>query len=247
MGLVPTRSGTSRIVWPSTSIVRCPAYVRAWASNSSVVWATAKAFESSRLSRAIVAAPASCTSQSPARGSAIATHSRSNRRAIERASIAIASRLSVMTCTSRLRSKRRASSSRRDNASRVPSRAAADSLLATRLTARNANRATQLCGSAMVSAPVGGRKKKLKQNIATTDVTTATHSRDVVAIRRTMSRKVVDTVAAFDTCNHPTKMSVTPATAATPTAKRATSPDPRDMMHHHSATAQRRRLVSASA
>ena len=86
---------------------------RAWSGRRRRPW------RARRLSSAIVAAPASNTSQSPARGSAIATNSRSNRRAIERASIAIASRLSVMTSTSRLRSNRRASSSRRDSASRV--------------------------------------------------------------------------------------------------------------------------------
>ena len=32
--------------------------------------------------------------------------------------------------------------------------------------------------------------------------TTATHSRDVAATRRTISRKVVETVAAFETCSH---------------------------------------------
>ena len=48
-----------------------------------------------------------------ARGSAIATNARSNRRAIDRASMAIASRLSVISSTSRLRSNSRASSSRR--------------------------------------------------------------------------------------------------------------------------------------
>ncbi len=47
------------------------------------------------------------------------------------------------------RSKSRASSSRRPTASCVRARATADRLLATRLTARNANSATQFCGSAM--------------------------------------------------------------------------------------------------
>ena len=151
---------------------------------------------------AIVTAPASNTSQSSERGSAMATNSRSNRRAIDRARIEIASRLSVMTSTSRLKSNRRASSSRRPTASCVRARATADRLLATRLTARNANSATQFCGSAIVKVPTGGRKKKLKQSIATTEVTTATHRRDVAATTRTIIRNVVETVAAFETCSH---------------------------------------------
>ena len=55
----------------------------------------------------------------------------------------------------------------------------------------------------MAKGPAGGRKKKLKQSIATTDVTTATHSRDVAATTSTISRKVVDTVAAFDDLQPP--------------------------------------------
>lgn len=47
-----------------------------------------------------------------------------------------------------------------------------------------------------------GKKKKLKQSIATTDVTTATHRRDVAATTRTTIRNVVETVAAFETCSH---------------------------------------------
>ena len=53
----------------------------------------------------------------------------------------------------------------------------------------------------MVNVPTGGRKKKLKQSIATTDVATATHSRDVAATTSTISRNVVETVAAFETCS----------------------------------------------
>ena len=132
----------------------------------------------------------------------MATDSRSNRRAIARDSIEIASRLSVMTRTSRLKSKSRASSPRRPSASLARARATADRLLATRLTARNANSATQFCGSAIVNVPTGGRKAKLKKSTAITEVATATHSRDVVATTSTISRNVVETVAAFDTCSH---------------------------------------------
>ena len=72
----------------------------------------------------------------------------------------------------------------------------------TRLTARKANSATQFCGSAIVHVPTGGKKKKLKHNMATTEVATAIQRRDVAARTRTTIRKVVDTVAAFDTCSH---------------------------------------------
>ena len=183
----------------------------------------AKAAASWRRSSEMSRAPASKTSQSSSRGSATATNSRSNRRAIDRANIEIASRLSVITSTSRLKSNRRASSSRRPMASCVRARATADRLLATRLTARNANSATQFCGSAIVNVPTGGRKKKLRLSIAATDVTTAIQSRDVAATTRTISRNVVVTIAAFETCNHLTNASVTPAMAARPAASRAAS------------------------
>ena len=49
-------------------------------------------------------------------------------------------------------------------------RAIDDRLLATRLTARNVNSATQFCGSAIVNVRTGGRKKKLKLTIAATEV-----------------------------------------------------------------------------
>ena len=64
-------------------------------------------------------------------------------------------------------------------------RATADRLLATRLTARNAKSATQLCGSAIVKVPTGGRKKKFRHNIATSDVMTAIARRDVAATTST--------------------------------------------------------------
>jgi len=119
---------------------------------------------------------------------AIATHSRSKRRLIERASVESASSLSVIINTSRLKSNSRASSSRRPSASSWRARATAERLLATRLTARNANSTTQFCGSAMVKVPTGGKKKKLRHSIAATDVPTATRSREVVATSRTTIR-----------------------------------------------------------
>src|ERR1700704_1851703 len=101
---------------------------------------------------------------------------------------AIASSLSVSRRISRLRSNNRATSSRLATASSVRVRATEDRLLATRLTVRNAKSATQFRGSAMVSVPTGGKKKKLMQNIATTDVVTATHSPLVAATTSTTSR-----------------------------------------------------------
>ena len=110
----------------------------------------------------------------------------------------MASRPSVVISTSRLRSNRRASSSRRARASSVRARATAERLLATRLTARNANSATQFCGSAIVNVPTGGRKKKLKASTATIDIATATRKVETAATTRTTSRNVVETVAAFE-------------------------------------------------
>ena len=49
-----------------------------------------------------------------------------------------------------------------------------DRWLATTATTRNANSATQLCGSAIVNVPTGGMKKKFRVSIAAHDVATAT-------------------------------------------------------------------------
>src|SRR3954466_9142418 len=129
----------------------------------------------------------------------MATNARSKRLAMDRAIIEMASELSVTNSTSRLKSNSRASSSRLDSASRSRARTRAERLLATTLTARNANNATQFCGSAIVNVPTGGRKKKLKHNIAKSDVVIATHRCDVAATSRTTMRNVVETVAAFST------------------------------------------------
>ena len=93
-----------------------------------------------------------------------------------------------MASTSRLKSNRRASSSRRSTASSVRVRATADRLLATRLTARNVNNAIQFCGSTIVNVPTGGRKKKLMKRTDAIDVATATRSRDVAATTSTTIR-----------------------------------------------------------
>ena len=82
----------------------------------------------------------------------------SNRRATCRASASIARPVSVVSSTSRVRSKSRVTSLRRAIASRSRARAAADRLLAMMATMRNAISAIQFCGSAIVSAPTGGRK-----------------------------------------------------------------------------------------
>lgn len=47
-------------------------------------------------------------------------------------------------------------------------RATADRWPATRLTVRSANSAIQFCGSAIVSVPTGGRKKKSPRYLRTT-------------------------------------------------------------------------------
>ena len=82
------------------------------------------------------------------------------------------SAVSVVSSTSRVRSNRRVTSLRRAIASRARSCAAADRLLAMTATIRKANSAIQFCGSAIVKAPTGGRKKKFSVSIATTDTTT---------------------------------------------------------------------------
>src|SRR5436305_1999232 len=101
--------------------------------------------------------------------------------------------------TSQLKSNKRANSSRRASASSARARATDERLLATRLTARNVTSATQFCGSAIASVPIGGRKKKLKQRSAAMDVVTATQSRDVAATTSTTSRKLSAMVVTFVT------------------------------------------------
>ena len=104
-------------------------------------------------------APADRMSHSVPRGRQIAANSRSKRRDTKRASCAIASLLSVVSSTSRLRSNRRDSSSRRAATSNARSRSADDSEPATTLTATNTSSATQFCESAMMNVPNGGMKK----------------------------------------------------------------------------------------
>ena len=51
-----------------------------------------------------------------------------------------------------------------------------------------ATSAIQFWGSAIVKVPIGGRKKKLRQSIAATEVITATRSREVAATSSTTNR-----------------------------------------------------------
>ena len=140
---------------------------------------------------------------------------------MDRARTESASRLSVIMSTSRLRSNSRASSSRRPIASCVRALATAERLLATRLTARKANNATQFCGSAIVNVSTGGRKKKLRQSIETMEVTTATQRREVAATTSTTIKYVVETVAAFESWSQCLNVTVTRATVARAAARRA--------------------------
>ena len=103
-------------------------------------------------------------------------------------------------------------------ASAARSRATADKRLATRLTARNVNSATQFCGSAIVNVWTGGRKKKLNATIAAIDVATATHKRDEAATNKTTSKYDNATVVAF--VSSPTRyVSVTAVSPARPRKK----------------------------
>ena len=79
---------------------------------------------------------------------------------------------------------------------------------------------------AMINAHSGrlsAAEAELKHNSAATEVATATHSRDIVAAMRTTRRKVVDTVAAFETPSHLTYTNVTAATAIRLAARCAAS------------------------
>jgi hypothetical protein len=62
---------------------------------------------------------------------------------------------------------------------------------------RNVKSATQFSGSAIVNRPIGGRKKKLKQSIATTDTAADTRKPEVVAVPRTTVRSRKPTVDAL--------------------------------------------------
>ena len=99
---------------------------------------------------------------------------------------------------SRVRSKSRVTSSRRNRASAAWRRADDDRLLATTLTPTNTNSATQFWGSAIVRVPTGGRKKKFKQTVVATARTIATRSDDSVAAASTIIRYVSTTMAEFE-------------------------------------------------
>src|SRR5262245_17602363 len=62
---------------------------------------------------------------------------------------------------------------------------------------RNATSATQFWGSAMVSVPTGGKKKKLNANMAATEAAGASVMPHWVAIRRTATTYVSATVVGL--------------------------------------------------
>src|ERR1700693_4340424 len=63
--------------------------------------------------------------------------------------------------------------------------------------ARNANSATQFCGSAMVKVPIGGKKKKLKHNTATTEAVIDSTSPHLAAMNRMATRYAKPAVVAL--------------------------------------------------
>src|SRR5579864_1990298 len=63
--------------------------------------------------------------------------------------------------------------------------------------ARNANSATQFCGSAMVKVPIGGKKKKLKHSTATMEPAIDSTSPHRAAINRMATRYAKAAVVAF--------------------------------------------------
>ena len=63
--------------------------------------------------------------------------------------------------------------------------------------ARKLNNATQLCESAMVNVPTGGKKKKLKTRVASTEESAASRNPHVLAMSKTNSRYANPTVVAL--------------------------------------------------
>jgi hypothetical protein len=66
-----------------------------------------------------------------------------------------------------------------------------------RAVARKLDNATQFCGSAMVNVPTGGRKKKLKTNVASIEASAASRNPHALAITRIVSRYAKPTVLAL--------------------------------------------------
>src|SRR5215204_6176946 len=54
---------------------------------------------------------------------------------------------------------------------------------------RNANSATQLCGSAIAKVPTGGRKKKFSASVAASATVVASHNRPNADVARTTRRR----------------------------------------------------------
>src|SRR6202795_471393 len=63
--------------------------------------------------------------------------------------------------------------------------------------ARNANSATQFCGSAMLKVPTGGKKKKLKHNTAKTEAVIDSTSPHLAAMNRIATRYAKPAVVAL--------------------------------------------------
>ena len=99
---------------------------------------------------------------------------------------------------------------------RVASRALcltlAESWLATTAVTRNANSATQFCGSAIVKVPTGGRKKKLKHSIPATEETIASSSPHSVAMPRIANKRVSAIVVLLTSVTMRRKRNVIPET-----------------------------------
>src|SRR5438132_9703290 len=89
----------------------------------------------------------------------------------------------------------------------------ADKRLAISDVARKLNNATQFCGSAMVSVPTGGRKKRLNATVARSEDTSASTNPQVLATTSTNNRYANPIVVAFTgTRLYPTNVrSATPA------------------------------------
>ena len=86
---------------------------------------------------------------------------------------------------------------RRATASSARERTAVERWLASTETTRKAIRATQFSGSAIVSVPTGGRKKKLNDSIAAIDAPMATGRRARVAVPSTTSSSTSATVVGL--------------------------------------------------
>ena len=93
-----------------------------------------------------------------------------------------------MSSRPRLRAYNLSTSPRLSSASTARRFARAESWLAISDVARKANSATQFCGSAIVTVPIGGRKKKLKHSTAAAEATVDSTNPPFVAMTRIATR-----------------------------------------------------------